>query len=195
MAAVGQRVSGSIVVAPTGKHALLEILRPNQMAVGSHATPSSVLNLHERSGIVSAGFLERDGHEFAVVAFANRTVQLLRFAEEKRIIEPCAKWQCVTSEETRLLELGGIWCPRDCVLLLAQVEKYSPNNPSSSTAVPVLYVLGVELSHDNAWKLALRRPLTNLPTGTLIHAAAVAPDTRRITLMDPSQNAIAVFQF
>lgn len=224
VAAVGQRASGSVVVAPTGKQvvsnfgillqyntvqysyyimyhiyskyvfwqALLEISRPSSLSYRSSQTLAAPLELPDRSALVSAAFLARDGHEFAVVALADRTVHLLQFAD--RGLERCAEWRCNSS----LCELGGLWCARDSVLLLAnrrEKEHSERQTRGSSSAGPVLYVLNVQHGYDEKRKLVPRRALTGLPAGTLLHVAAVAPDTRRIALMDASQSTISVFEF
>ena len=194
MAVVGQRASGSVVVAPTGKQALLEISRPNSMSYLSSQTLSAPLELP--GALVAAAFLTRDEHEFVVVALADRTVCLLRFADEQRNLERCAEWRCGSSREAGLIELGGLWCARDCVLLLAHSRQQTPRQQrDSSSAGPVLYVLNVEHTHDDKRKLVALRAFTGLPVGTLLHLAAVAPDTNRISLINPSQSAISVFLF
>ena len=188
MAAVGQRASGSIVVAPTGKQALLEILPPNFLSYSSSHTPSAVLKLPGE--LVAAAFLTRDGHEFVVVALADRTVHLLRFADEQRCLERCAELHCCNPRNSSPNELTGIFCARDYVFLLSRHQK---GGSPSELVIDVLNIENCQFSHNDTRKLITLRAFTGFPAGTLVHVAAVAQDNNQIALINPSQNVISIF--
>ena len=191
VAAVGRLANGSVVVAPTGKQALFKITRPNFTSSQSSQTSSAVLELP--GALVAAAFLTRDGNEFVVVGLADRTVCLLHFADEQRGLERCAEWN---SGDASPIDLGGLWCARDCILLLAKSRQQTQRQQrEASSGGPVLYVLNIERTHEGKQKFVPLRAFTGLPVGTLLHVAAVASDTNRIALIDPSQSAISVFQF